>query len=296
MQRATGIEKEALAFIVFMAMLASLDLAWMRSGATNGTLDARAGFSAGLAVSELVIKPSTNKRAPKTIQVRTAKTVVKRPQPAAGGLAVFFAVRGSEYPPLKVTLIAVKQENRLEVWAAGTGGVPRYIMAYPICAMSGGYGPKLRRGDKQVPEGIYSVVGLNPYSRYHLSVRLNYPNAFDRDMARADGRTDLGGDIYIHGDCRSMGCLAMGNAAIEELYALVRDTGTANVSVIIAPWDLRKRPGDFTLRPGMPAWTTVLYENIGSAMARYNTDETRGIGLAMTDTRNYRLRPAPPVP
>ena len=71
-------------------------------------------------------------------------------------------------------------------------------MEYPILAASGVLGPKLREGDKQVPEGIYGAEALNPNSKFHLSIRLNYPNTFDRRMAQSDGRTQLGGDIMIH--------------------------------------------------------------------------------------------------
>jgi len=175
------------------------------------------------------------------------------------------------YPPKRVTLIVIKQEKRLEVWSEGDGGVPRHVADYPVCAISGDYGPKLRRGDRQVPEGVYSILYLNPNSKYHLSMKLNYPNPFDRTMAESEGRTDLGGNIFIHGDCRSIGCIAMGDAAIEELYRLIRDTGPANALVIIAPWDLRKKYGNFVAVPGMPAWTPVLYENIRASMARYGS-------------------------
>lgn len=125
-------------------------------------------------------------------------------------------------------------------------------------------GPKLRAGDLQVPEGLYRVELLNPNSRFHLSLRLDYPNAFDRRRARADGRTRLGGDIMIHGNAVSIGCLAMGDPAAEDLFVLAADTGIGHVSVIVAPTDLRVRaaPRD----PTLPPWVDQLYARIRTAL------------------------------
>lgn len=88
---------------------------------------------------------------------------------------------------------------------------------YPICAYSGALGPKLREGDGQAPEGFYAVrlEQLNPASRFHLAFDLGFPNAYDRAL----GRT--GSYLMVHGDCVSIGCYAMGDAAIEEIYTLV---------------------------------------------------------------------------
>lgn len=91
-----------------------------------------------------------------------------------------------------------------------------------MLAASGGPGPKLREGDLQVPEGVYRLTAFNPNSSYHLSLRVDYPNAEDRAaedraVARSDRRTSLGGDIFIHGKAVSIGCLAIGDPGIEEL-------------------------------------------------------------------------------
>jgi murein L,D-transpeptidase YafK len=135
------------------------------------------------------------------------------------------------YPPTGVVLVGIKDERCLEVWvtadatrsrASADASLPciKFLRRYPILAASGGPGPKLREGDRQVPEGIYAVESLNPNSRFHLALRLDYPNAFDREMAAADGRANLGGDIMIHGSDVSIGCLAMGNEAAEDLFVL----------------------------------------------------------------------------
>jgi murein L,D-transpeptidase YafK len=134
-----------------------------------------------------------------------------------------------------------------------------------VQAASGGPGPKLREGDRQVPEGLYKLLWLNPNSSYHLSMKLDYPNAFDRGKGRADGRTRLGGDIFIHGRAASIGCLAMGDPAIEELFTLVAEVGVGNVRVTIAPHDLRRRPAP----TDGPAWVRELYEALAPEVARF---------------------------
>jgi hypothetical protein len=161
-------------------------------------------------------------------------------------------------------LVGLKHERLLHVYAAGPDSVYQFIRSYPIQGASGGLGPKLRQGDMQVPEGLYRVESLNPNSPGHLSLRLNYPNAFDRRAARADGRTDLGGDITIHGNTVSFGCLAMGDQVAEDLFVLAADTGLNNIQVILAPTDLRYNP--LELPSTLPSWMPVLYQQIHRAL------------------------------
>ena len=115
-----------------------------------------------------------------------------------------------------VLLRIFKQEEQLELWA-DTGNGYGLLRSYPICSYSGSLGPKLRQGDGQAPEGFYAVRPdqLNPSSRFHLAFNLGYPNAFDR----AHGRT--GDFLMVHGNCVSIGCYAMGDVAIEEIYSAV---------------------------------------------------------------------------
>lgn len=176
-------------------------------------------------------------------------------------LAPRFAAAGVAYPPEAVTLLALKEERRLELYAYPAGASPILIHRYPILAASGGPGPKLREGDRQVPEGLYEVESLNPNSLYHLSLRLNYPNAYDRDRAREEQREQLGGDIMIHGSEVSIGCLAMGDEAAEDLFVLTERVGKTRVRVIIAPRDLRVQDGPAP-GSGSPAWVSHLYEQI----------------------------------
>jgi len=161
------------------------------------------------------------------------------------------------YPPVRAALLAFKQERALELWADDGDGW-RYIRFYPILGASGGPGPKLREGDGQVPEGVYHILGLNPNSRFHLSMKLDYPNAFDRAKGRQDGRDKLGYDIFIHGKRASVGCLAMGDTAIEELFTLAATIGKENAVVLIAPNDLRRARPASGAGP-RPMWLGELY-------------------------------------
>lgn len=173
-----------------------------------------------------------------------------------------FAEAGVGYPPREVSLVALKQERRLELWACDADPAWRKIAEYPILGASGTAGPKRREGDGQVPEGIYRIVALNPRSRFHLSMKLDYPNAFDR----AQGST--GSDIFIHGGSASVGCIAVGDAAIEELYTLVADVGLDRASVTIAPRDFRA--GAPSIVEG-PRWVATLYDRIGEDLRRKST-------------------------
>lgn len=110
-----------------------------------------------------------------------------------------------------------KQSAELEVWLENDNTKQfQLFKTYPICSFSGELGPKLREGDLQSPEGFYYVKGnqLNPWSRFHLSFNLGYPNHFDR----AHGRT--GNALMVHGNCVSIGCYAMTDSYIEEIYTL----------------------------------------------------------------------------
>ncbi len=108
-----------------------------------------------------------------------------------------------------------KEEKQLELWI-DDGKVFKHFKTWPICKFSGGLGPKLKEGDGQAPEGFYFVppARMNPYSRFHLSFNLGYPNTYDR----AHGRT--GSALMVHGNCVSIGCYAMTDTRIEEIYSL----------------------------------------------------------------------------
>lgn len=180
---------------------------------------------------------------------------------ARSAIRPYFKQSGIDYPPRKITLLAMKQEQKVELWASNGNDQFRFIHTYKIQKLSGILGPKLREGDGQVPEGIYKIIGLNPNSSYHLSMKINYPNEFDLEHAKQEGRTEPGTNIFIHGKAVSIGCLAMGDKTIEELFLLVKDVGIENTEVVIAPYDPRLKALHFDEKE-MPMWMKQLYENI----------------------------------
>ncbi|MCU7853529.1 MAG: L,D-transpeptidase family protein [Candidatus Thiodiazotropha sp. (ex Monitilora ramsayi)] len=174
------------------------------------------------------------------------------------------------YPPERVQLIAFKQSRRLELWAYD-GSRWQFVHDYPIFAASGKVGPKLREGDKQVPEGFYRITELNPNSHFHLSMKLNYPNSFDWLQATKEGRAQPGSNIFIHGSAWSAGCLAVGNRYVEELFYLVGKTGIENTGVLIAPYDLRAR--EISLDAEEPDWVHRLYTYLKIRLAAFPLSE-----------------------
>jgi murein L,D-transpeptidase YafK len=138
-----------------------------------------------------------------------------------------------------VLLRLFKREFELEVWVKRDDKFVRFA-TYPICMWSGGLGPKLKQGDRQAPEGFYTVdsTQLNPNSKYHRSFNLGFPNAFDR----AHGRT--GSLLMVHGDCRSIGCYAMTDPVIDEIWALVTaalGAGQQRLQVQVFPFRMTER-------------------------------------------------------
>jgi murein L,D-transpeptidase YafK len=166
-----------------------------------------------------------------------------------------------------LTLIGLKEARRLEVWAHRKGQNPELITSYPFTGYSGKIGPKLREGDLQIPEGVYQIEYLNPNSSFHLSMKINYPNAFDKRMGAADGRTNLGYDIFIHGKSSTVGCIPIGDRAIEELFALVATIGVEKVKVILSPYDMRTGIKNLSIKN--IDWEDELYQQIRTALTPY---------------------------
>ncbi|MDP6439327.1 MAG: L,D-transpeptidase family protein [Candidatus Brocadiia bacterium] len=199
---------------------------------------------------------------------RTVEAVLSDSGPQAEApLAASFERAGVPYPPDRVALLAFKEERMLELWARKGDGWA-FVRSYPVLAASGHAGPKLREGDRQVPEGVYRVAGLNPNSSYHLSMKLNYPNKYDWARARRDGRAQPGSDIFIHGNAVSIGCLAMGDEAIEELFCLVARMWPTEVKVLIAPNDIRGARPALT-HPSNPPWTGELYGQLRQELGAF---------------------------
>lgn len=161
-----------------------------------------------------------------------------------------------------VYLRITKQPAELTAYMAAADGVYHAFRTWPVCSVSGELGPKIREGDGQAPEGFYTVgpAAMNPASRYHLSFNLGFPNAHDRAL----GHT--GSFLMVHGACVSVGCFAMTDTGIAEIWTLMQaafEGGQAAVPVHIFPFpmtpeNLQRHAGDAPAafwQSLAPAWT-----------------------------------------
>lgn len=135
---------------------------------------------------------------------------------------------------------AFKKERDLEVWVKNKGA-DNYslLVTYEFCTSSGQLGPKRKEGDLQIPEGVYHINHFNPFSTFHLSLGINYPNTSDRILG---DKTHPGGAIYIHGNCVSIGCIPITDDKIKELYILAvesKNSGHTSIPVHIFPARLK---------------------------------------------------------
>ncbi|MBA2650094.1 MAG: hypothetical protein H0U75_11005 [Legionella sp.] len=185
-------------------------------------------------------------------------------------LISFFVKAGVSYPPKEIGILAFKSERRVELWAKNFNDSWHHIHNYPLTAFSGRLGPKLKLNDKQIPEGVYKLVNFNPFSSMHLSMMINYPNNFDKQKGYLDGRKELGNNIFLHGKNFSVGCLAIGDLAIDQLFVLARRVGLNNIQLIIAPNDLRnEKPATSTF--AQPRWLPELYIHIAESLKPFRS-------------------------
>lgn len=161
--------------------------------------------------------------------------------------------------PQSLVLVGLKEERILQVYGI-KNVVPKLIKEYPFTAFSGELGPKLKQGDRQIPEGIYKVEYLNPNSSYHLSMKISYPNDFDKSKSKLGSVSKMGGDIFIHGEDVTIGCIPIGNEGIEEVFLLTEKAFNNEIKVIVSPRDFRKNK----VFPSIEKidWENELYEII----------------------------------
>jgi murein L,D-transpeptidase YafK len=202
---------------------------------------ASAAFAAAVALSGCdtdSTNPSISAKAMKPIPPKTLSAMAQKNM--------------TKESPILIRLF--KQESELEVWKEDSTGRMALLKTYPICRWSGDLGPKIREGDRQAPEGFYTITqaNMNPASSYYLAVNMGFPNAYDK----ANDRT--GNFLMIHGDCSSRGCYAMTDEQISEIYALARESffGGQRAFQIQAypfrmtPTNMAKHRGN----PNMPFW------------------------------------------
>ena len=146
---------------------------------------------------------------------------------------------------LRIYVRALKVEGLLQVFAANEGDADyQLLQTYSFCSSSGTLGPKSKQGDYQIPEGCYTVDRFNPQSTFHLSLGVNYPNHADRKRST---HSNLGGDIFIHGNCVTVGCIPITDDKIQELYLLAveaKNAGQRNISVHFFPAAMTKENFD----------------------------------------------------
>jgi len=151
-----------------------------------------------------------------------------------------------KYSP--IVLRVFKEEAELEVWKQDTAGRFQILKTYPICRWSGDLGPKWYEGDRQAPEGFYTITPelMNPNSNFHLSINFGFPNSFDKANKRN------GSFLMIHGDCLSAGCYAMTDEQISEIYSLARDSLSGRPSFQVQAYPFRLTPANLARHRNSP--------------------------------------------
>jgi murein L,D-transpeptidase YafK len=214
-----------------------------------------------------------------------------------------------------------KEENALEVWKQDRTGKFALLKSYPICKFSGKLGPKIAEGDYQAPEGFYDITSeqMNPYSSQYLSFNIGFPNAFDRSL----GRT--GSFLMVHGGCKSVGCYAMTDYQMEEIYGLVDEAfkgGQDKIQLAAFPfrmttqnlarhaydpnapfWAMLKSGDDAFLATGRPPSVAFCdYRYVFNLIVSDNLDPNGPCPRGVTDVASARQSPAklvaslPPYP
>ena len=145
--------------------------------------------------------------------------------------------------PHDILLVGLKEERILQIYCK-INKTYQLLKTFPFTAFSGQLGPKLKEGDLQIPEGIYKIAYLNPNSSYYLSLKVSYPNEFDKQNSKLKTVAELGGDIFIHGKSATIGCIPIGDEAIEELFLLANKAYANEIKVVISPRDFRINPNE----------------------------------------------------
>ncbi len=187
---------------------------------------------------------------------------------------------------LNILLVAYKTEQQLEVYVKKTTEKSyRKLDSYDICSMSGLLGPKLKSGDRQVPEGFYTIDRFNPSSAYYMSLGINYPNQVD---LKRSGKANPGGDIFIHGKCVTVGCMPITDDYIKELYILAiqaYQNGQRQIPVYIFPFKFNSISADKFAEPYESNGQTIaLWKVLKKAYTQFNINH-RELNISIKDGR-----------
>jgi len=199
---------------------------------------------------------------------------------------------GLTHSKLKLYIIAYKNEKEMCIFVSNSNKEYKLFKKYSVCAQSGNLGPKFKSGDNQTPEGFYLIDRFNPSSSFLLSLGLNYPNKADKIRSNA---ADLGGDIFIHGNCVSIGCLAMTDAQINEIYlltVLAKNAGQNSIPVVISPFKFQNnKPAFFKTDKNYASYKAHfgLWESIENGITYFNKNSTPPI-VTINKTGNYTIQ------
>lgn len=209
-----------------------------------------------------------------------------------------FRERSIAYPAQEIFVRVFKREQELEMWVRPQGQDMFVLLkTYTICALDEKPGPKRVQGDLRTPEGFYFIDDFNPRSGYYLSLKVNYPNESDRILG--DGNP-LGGDIFIHGGCKTAGCMALTDENIKEVYVLAietRDRGQNRIPVHIFPARLSDENLDQLVRVFSKEQPNVVdfWSNLKTGYDFF--EKTHTLPLVTVNQRGrYRFATPAPVP
>jgi murein L,D-transpeptidase YafK len=192
---------------------------------------------------------------------------------------------------IHILMIAFKAEKQLEIYAKGkTESTYKKMAVYDICCSSGELGPKRQEGDGQVPEGFYHIDRFNPASNFYLSLGINYPNQADRIKSRA---TRLGGNIFIHGSCVTIGCLPMTDDKIKEIYlyaAYARNNGQTKIPAYIFPFRMTDaNTGSYRQEYRQNRETLAFWTNLKTGFDRFHK-EKQALNVSVNGKGDYEFQ------
>ena len=154
-------------------------------------------------------------------------------------IELLFKQKNISFPPENIFIRIFKEDQHVELWVrSSSADTFQWLKSYTFCSTSGTLGPKRMQGDMQIPEGFYYINRYNPSSNFYLSLGIDYPNASDRILGKK-GR--LGGDIFIHGNCVTIGCIPITDELIKELYVIAiytKNNGQDKIPVHIFPFKM----------------------------------------------------------
>jgi len=186
---------------------------------------------------------------------------------------------------------AFKKEEVLEVLARSKSDQTyKKVIQYDFCTSSGILGPKRQQGDYQIPEGFYHIDRFNPWSNFYLSLGINYPNSSDRILGN---KQNLGGDIFIHGSCVTIGCIPLTDDKIKELYVFAveaKNNGQSKIPVHIFPtkmtdWNMAGLKSEYESEN----WLLDFWENLKEGYDYFEAKKTLPT-VSVSSTGAYKFK------